>query len=520
MSTPTTAPGHDVVIVGAGAAGTYTLLGLLGELVAAPPAEPVDICVVERDPQPFAGVPYGRRAARHSLLITPLSDFLPEAERARFSTWLAANKDWAFDEYRTGTGELSRRWWARHAAEIERDEFDPLYLPRYLFGSYLSDRVGRAVADARTAGVATVRVLTDEVDAIRPTAGGYTVACRRHSLTAARVVLSTGSPATMSRLRVLDSEDSAVLLDDPFDDLPAALEQVRAALRDADPAARPHVVVLGGNASTMDVVYQVTDVTDEDERRALVTVLSPRGELPAKVDPSAAPATEGYEPSALALGRAPVVRAEAVHDAAVADIARGADQGLSSSDTLVPVSRAVIGLLPRLSAGEAAAFAGRWGAELGRYQRRAGWEYWEAVEELATAGRLQLLPASFAELTAAGRGRSRVRYQQDGTAHDLEPAATVVVNCAGPAKDLSVSAPPLVGQLVAEGVCRLTAFGAGIHVDDTFQAAPGLHVMGPLLAGNVLDGSPLWHMEHAGRISAYGSLLGRAIAADLVPSTA
>jgi hypothetical protein len=40
--------------------------------------------------------------------------------------------------------------------------------------------------------------------------------------------------------------------------------------------------------------------------------------------------------------------------------------------------------------------------------------------------------------------------------------------------------------------------------------------MGPLLAGNLVNGGPLWHMEHCGRISAYGTGLGADLARSLV----
>jgi hypothetical protein len=39
--------------------------------------------------------------------------------------------------------------------------------------------------------------------------------------------------------------------------------------------------------------------------------------------------------------------------------------------------------------------------------------------------------------------------------------------------------------------------------------------MGPLLAGNLVHGAPLWHMEHCGRISTFGTAFGRELARDL-----
>ena len=57
--------------------------------------------------------------------------------------------------------------------------------------------------------------------------------------------------------------------------------------------------------------------------------------------------------------------------------------------------------------------------------------------------------------------------------------------------------------------------GAGIAVGDGLEAADRIHVMGPLLAGNVVDGGPVWHMEHCGRISAYGDRFGRRLSTVL-----
>ena len=45
------------------------------------------------------------------------------------------------------------------------------------------------------------------------------------------------------------------------------------------------------------------------------------------------------------------------------------------------------------------------------------------------------------------------------------------------------------------------AASTGLLVNDEMEASPGLFVLGPLLAGNVVKGTPIWHVEHCGRIS-------------------
>lgn len=506
---------YDLVFVGAGASTAYVLQALLDGLGEQRPVAPLRIGVVEREPDAFSGVPYGGRAARTALLITPLRDFLPDPERTRFVQWLTANKDWVFDEFLAATGPFSARWWSRHGAQVERDEFDPLYLPRYAFGEYLARRTQDAILRARAEDVATTDVMQDEVLSVEPSEGGaYRVRCRDRTVVGHRLVLATGSPPVLPRLRQEVEHPGAVLVDDPFDGMGGAVDRIVGALRERSASGPPHIVVIGGNASTMDMLYQVNDVDLPEVREALFTILSPRGRLPERID-EGRPAVPFVPESLGALARSTGVTAAAVYRAALADITLGRESGLSVGDTLGPISAAVGALLPRLSERQALEFAGRWGTELGRYQRRAGWEYCEVADQLAEQGRLRLVAGAFLDVRADGRNGVRVRYDRDGEVHELSPAADVVINCGGPARSLQHAAPSLLTQLITAGVCRTTRTGGGIAVDDSLAAAPGLYVMGPLLAGNVVNAAPVWHMEHCGRISVYGSALGADLARGL-----
>jgi len=513
-------PERDLLFVGAGASTAYTMVGLLDAMADADPRPPVRVVVVDRASDAFSGVPYGDRAARSCLLITSLRDFLPDEERGLFCRWLSGNKHWVFDEFRASAGPFARAWWERHRVAVERDEFDELFLPRYTFGEYLKDLTQRAIARAEAAGRAQVTVVQDEVDAVRAShGGGFTVHGAAGVVRARRVVLAVGSPPASPRLGERQGQADAVLLDDPFADLPGALRRVAAGLAEAaarrTSSARPaHVVVLGGNASAMDVLYQINDLTGAGTDAAVFTVLAPRGELPARIEEHAeAPGFRLEELERLSSGG--TLHAAEVYDAAVRDIERGRDAGFSPAHTLRPVSQAVFALLPRLSTEETAEFAGRWGARLGRHQRRAGLEYWEVVDRLTAEGRFRLVTGSFTGLAVDPDGAAHVEFVGPAGPGRLDPPADVVVNCAGPSGDVRVAAPRLLDQLLREGVCEPSRHGAGIAVGAGMQAAEGLYVMGPLLAGNLVEGGPVWHMEHCGRIISYGTRLGRQLAGDL-----
>lgn len=506
---------YDLVFVGAGASTAYVLLGLFAALADRPPLTRLRIAVVERAPDPFAGIAYGARAARTALLITPLEDFLPRDERRLFTDWLAVNKHSAFDQFLAAEGPAAARWWGRHRDAVAADEFDDLFLPRYIFGDYLVQRTGRAIRAAADAGLATTEVIQDDVLSIDGSRLPYLVCCRDRVLQAQRVVLATGSSPVMPRLPA-DETDGAVLIDSPFDGMDAALERIERLVSGQDPQAEPpHIVLIGGNAGTMDMLYQVANSRLLNERGARFTALSPRGELPERMDRSRTGAGFRAE-GLLALQGRNEVGAAKVYEAAVGDLARGKAAGYSVADTLEPISTGVVGLLRRLSPDEALEFAGHWGAQLGRYRRRAGWEYCEVVEELQMHGRLERVAGFFAGVDR-GNGRGvRVRLDRAGVAAALERAADVVINCAGPPPDIQDTAPSLVAELIGGGVCRVTRYGAGIAVDASLAAAPHFYVMGPLLAGNVIDGSPVWHMEHCGRISAFGAALGARLAGSVL----
>jgi uncharacterized NAD(P)/FAD-binding protein YdhS len=204
------------------------------------------------------------------------------------------------------------------------------------------------------------------------------------------------------------------------------------------------------------------------------------------------------------------------------DIARGREAGLSVGDTLGPISRALGAVVRRLGPEEAIEFAGRWGVELGRHQRRAGWEYCDVVDQLTAEDRLRLLAGAFVDVVP-GDGTVSVRFRSDGGLHELDSPADVVINCGGPRRLLVDATASLPARLIDSGLCGPTPFGGGIAVDASLAAAPGLYVMGPLLAGNLVSGAPVWHMEHCGRISSFGQALGadlaRTLTADELPVT-
>ncbi|AZT99267.1 hypothetical protein EB834_07485 [Brevibacterium aurantiacum] len=148
----------DIAVLGSGASGTHGLLRTISELRdrRTPFDDPIRITVIDRDEQFHSGIPYGHRSGRSSLLISALESFLPDRERSDFISWLEARRqemlDWARDD-RTPDSSLAtlmeRDWILRHEDAVRAGGWDDLYLPRRLYGQYLSELVERTLEDAR-----------------------------------------------------------------------------------------------------------------------------------------------------------------------------------------------------------------------------------------------------------------------------------------------------------------------------------------------------------------------------------
>ena len=120
----------DLAIVGMGLSGSRALIELIARLGQGPrPERPLEILLFDRAGEFGRGIPYGSRSDRRAMLIEDLRDTrCPE-----FLDWVRANPA-ELAHLREGSDD-DRAWHARNAGAIDARDFDPLYLPRHVFGS-------------------------------------------------------------------------------------------------------------------------------------------------------------------------------------------------------------------------------------------------------------------------------------------------------------------------------------------------------------------------------------------------
>ncbi|MCW3118467.1 MAG: hypothetical protein JWM28_2549, partial [Chitinophagaceae bacterium] len=131
--------------------------------------------------------------------------------------------------------------------------------------------------------------------------------------------------------------------------------------------------------------------------------------------------------------------------------------------------------------------------------------------ELERSGKLEMLKGSFLRLkNRPGTGKAgQVEYQgynsNDGITFPL--SFPLIINCGGFETLNSYISSELISGLIGKKLCETNCTGRGFKVNERFQAAEGLYVMGPLLGGIFNEKSKLWHVENAKSIFYLANLM-------------
>jgi len=423
-----------IAIVGGGASGTLAAIYLLRE--AASRRTPLRIALIDRHGRHGLGQAYSTTHPAH-LLNSPAA---------------------AMSALAGDPGHLTR--WAAEAG-VAYDGF----LPRRDYGRYLTESLAAAERQARSA--ARISRITAEVVAIRRCS--HRRALRLHlaadgRIDADAVVLATGNlppaaPCPVPRDRYIA---------DPWE--PGALEPAA----DGSPVA-----VLGTGLTMLDVAIALTDAHPHTavhaiSRHALLPREHswPRPAGPASTMPVVRAA--GGTPRLTRLIRE--VRASAAaHPGGWQDVV----------DALRPQ---IPGLWAQLPEADQRLFL----AHVARY-----WEVHRHRVPPATASRAAALSSAGRLSVHRGRvvaasdqqGSVRVRIDQGGSATEL--AAGWLVNCTGPAADITATGHPLLRYLLQAGMARPDRLQLGLDTgprgavrDADGRAAGDIFALGPLLRGS------------------------------------
>jgi uncharacterized NAD(P)/FAD-binding protein YdhS len=423
-----------IAIVGGGASGTLAAIYLLHE--AASRRTPLRVALIDRHGRHGLGQAYSTTHPAH-LLNSPAA---------------------TMSAFAGDPGHLTR--WAAEAG-LAHDGF----LPRRDYGRYLTESLAAAERSGRPAA-RTCRV-TAEVVAIRRRSRGRPL--RLHlaadgRIDADAVVLASGNLPPAAPGPVPPGRYIA----DPWE--PGAL----AAAADGSPVA-----VLGTGLSMLDVAIALTD----GHPRTVVHAISRHALLPREHSWPRPGATVSALPAIRAAGGTPrLTRLIREVRASAAGHPAGWQEVVDALRPQVP------GLWAQLPEEDQRLFL----AHVARY-----WEVHRHRVPPATARRIAALSSAGRLSVHRGRvvatsdqpGGVQVRIDDGRSAAEL--AAGWLVNCTGPATDVTAAAHPLLRQLLEAGMTRPDRLRLGLDADPrgalrdaAGRAAGDIFALGPLLRGS------------------------------------
>jgi uncharacterized NAD(P)/FAD-binding protein YdhS len=426
--------GRVIAIVGGGASGTLAAICLLREVASR--RMPLRVVLIDRHGRHGLGQAYSTTHPAH-LLNSPVG---------------------AMSAVAGDPGHLGR--WAAGAG-LPRDGF----LPRSAYGRYLVDSLAAAERSAWPA--ARVSRVTASVVAIRR--GGCGRGLRLHLAADGRIdadaaVLAAGNLPPVAPCPVPQDRYIA----DPWE--PGALE----AVTDGSPVA-----VLGTGLSMLDTAIALTDA----HPRTVVHAISRRGLLP-REHSWPRPATAPGAMPVIGAGTGALRLTRLVREVRASVAAYPGDW----RDVVDALRPRVPNLWERLSEADKRLFLGHVARYWEVHRHRVPPETARRAAGLAAAGRLSVHRGRVIAATDQ-RGGARVRIDHDGSATEL--AVGWLINCTGPASDVSTTADPLLRDLLDVGIARPDPLRLGLDTDlgGALRGADGrpvgdIFALGPLLRGS------------------------------------
>ncbi len=504
----------DISFIGSGISASFTVLNFLDLIKNGPKLKNrLSIHVIDKFPEFNTGIPYGARSGSSTLLITSLRNFLPEPELTKFIKWLNVNKDWLLKEFKNEGGILSEKWLDINGVDIQNNKWKDIFIPRRFFGYYINEMVENSIKELTSKNAIEINYITAEVLNLSKENNTYTITLENNKpILSEKVILSVGSLPVNNlwKNEALIEEENLMFINTPYDpQLEITLKNVKHFIKNrADKGT--NVLIIGANASALELLYKLNDVSKAgDHTPNNFVFLSTQGRAPdAIIDEKR---KKEFKPIHLnKLQNASTLSADSIAEATFKDIDLSDEINLGAASTVEIISSAFGSLLEKLNETELEKFACYYGNEIGKKQRCAGVHYSNTIEMLKADRRFEHIAGRFVDLQE-NNNNYFLKYLDTNTKEvkTYNKEFNLIFNCIGGKNLTQNDIPKLILNLIENGYCKPNESKIGFHVNHSLEASNNLHVMGPLLAGNVIDNKAVWHVEHCGRIIWISQILAK-----------
>ncbi len=510
----------DITFIGSGISTSFSIINFLDQVDNETHVnDKISIDIVEKYSEFNLGIPYGSRSGFSTLLITSLRNFLIEPELGLFIKWLNKNKVWLLDEFEKEGGALSKKWLLDHQEKIANNNWEDLFIPRRFFGCYINLRVNNKIRELTKKGRIDVNFISGEVIDLEKNKSIYNISLEDGTeLSTKKVILSVGSlPINyLWKKKDLIEEKNLMFVNNPYKpELRVVLDKIDNFIDNRN-GEITNILIVGANASALELIYKLNDYTKKKHDSTNFTFLSTQGTVPdAVIDFEK---QKEFIPKNLnELKKEKKLTAKLIAEATFKDLDFADEINLGAASTVDIISKYFGVLLGSLSPKELERFACQYGNQIGKRQRCAGLHYSNVISDLENQNRFEHISGRFNDLESDSDGNYNLRYLDTSSKKEkiYNKHFHIVINCVGSKNLTHDDIPVLHKNLIKKGYCTPNESKIGFHVNSSLEASESLYIMGPMLAGNVIESRPVWHVEHCGRIIWLSKVLSKIIADNL-----
>jgi uncharacterized NAD(P)/FAD-binding protein YdhS len=504
----------DLAFIGSGFSSAMTLRSVINTIEAKQAAGslqriPLHITLIDKNADFGTGIAYGKSANPLFLLNAPTKEMIVSTKGNEFLEWVKNNRSRWEDFLHEKSGPHVAHWFEENRENLDKENYGDIFMPRSVCGMFLKEEYEKTKERASALGIEIDEVSANAV-AVNKSVRGYGIEVvdkdgQQSAIKAKQVVLGLGaSPKRPSE----HMANAPTFFDDIYQ---LGMDNVKDQILAHNPGEKKRVLLMGTNASFMDIVHYVYNHPELRNEVELIGI-SRKGTMPPPGISHHHPAP--YEPKFLRLDNDDTLTAQGLLDAAWKDIAAGAQEGYSSLEVRSDTATVRDKLLNRLPPAQRELFTANFGAryEIGALNITATDSYNEA-QELISEGTLKMLSG---DISYVRRSADHLVVKYKTEKGEEECRAECGINCMGSPKLSECGNPLIEGLLKPRGLAKVNASGKGLQVNDDFESDKNLYVIGPLLAGGSNKHGHYHYLEGAGGIAPIIPKVADIIASRLV----
>jgi uncharacterized NAD(P)/FAD-binding protein YdhS len=494
----------DISLIGSGFASTVTLIEVLDKLLNNPlRTKKLTVAVIEKYHEFWKGIPYGTRSSINALTITSVHDFIYEPERPLFFEWLKSNKNDWISYYLEHGGITADSWLKNNLPLIENEEWEIIYVPRFLFGNYLSQKFMYLLKTAEEKQLVEIKLVQAEAIDIKVMAGGLHEIILEHSdnklskIISRKLVVATGSAPVKKMCEIAGNK--TIYVNDIYE--PSVSDNINILhknLSNTSEVGERNILIIGSNASSIELLYLIQGMTEFRELINKIVIISTSGSLPYYTSTEILP--DHPTPKLDKVKASGDYTIEKLVEGAALDIELAMKNG-ANMDYVATIINQTLTLLEVLGEDAKKLFFAIYAIRLRNMFRRAGPEYRNAAQLLIDTQKVIMVKGIFLNICSSEKGIF-LNYLDIETARQRTYPIDfkAIINCSGSA-DLDKSSSRLLFNLVNKNICQMNLSRKGFEVNEKFEAAPNIYIIGPLLGGNVNKLIHFWQLENAARLT-------------------